>query len=120
MATVNLTAALVERAQPGEIRDTKVPGLLRRVRPTGRKTFAVVLKARGVRKAQTLGAWPHMTPTMAREQARVWLNAEGAKLPPRRTDRLMGSGTLRGFALGQYFTVANLAGEVEARRVLGL
>src|SRR4051812_5400273 len=110
MPTMNLTSAVVERAQAGELRDAKVPGLICRVRSTGRRTFEVVLKARGVRKAQTLGAWPHMTITMAREQARVWLNAEGAKLPPRRTDRLIGSGTLREFALDQYFSVANLAG----------
>src|SRR5687768_13619446 len=95
---INLTPREIERAQPGELPDTKVPGLISRVRTTGRRTFEVVLKARGVRKAQTLGAYPHMTITMAREQARVWLNAEGAKLPPRRTDRLIGSGTLREFA----------------------
>lgn len=120
MPTLNLSAKEIESAPPGELRDTKVPGLICRVRPTGRRTFEVVLKARGVRKAQTLGAWPHLTINMAREQARIWLNAEGAKLPPRRTDRLMGSGTLREFALDQYFSVANLAGESEARRVLGL
>lgn len=120
MPAVTLTPEIIKRAEPGEHRDAKVPGLICRVRSTGRKTFEVVLKARGIRKAQTLGAYPALTISMAREQARIWLNAEGAKLPPRRTDRLMGSGTLRQFALDQYFSVANLAGEAEARRVLGL
>jgi len=120
MPAINLTPDRINKAEPGELRDAKVPGLICRVRSTGRVTFEAVLKARGVRKAQTLGVFPHMTVTMAREQARVWLNAEGAKLPARRGETALGSMTLREFAEAQYFQVANLSGESEARRVLGL
>jgi integrase len=112
---------VIEKAAgPIELRDTKTPGLICRVRGSGRKTFEIVLKRRGVRWSKKLGAWPHITLGAAREAAQSLLGAEIAKLPTSRSERIAGSITLRDFLEEQYFKRVTLRAEAEARRVLGL
>jgi integrase len=116
---VALTAALIERTVAEkrniELRDTVMPGLICRVRPTGRKTFEVVSERRGERWSQKLGIWPHLTLKAARDGARRLLGeaAERDVLP----ERNVGGVTLREFSR-RYFERVNLKAEAEARRVL--
>lgn len=119
MARVTLTTSLIDRTRSAEgnveLRDSVMPGLICRVRPTGRKTFEVVSERGGHRWSQKLGVYPHLTLKAARDAARRILGraAEREALP----ERHVGLTVLREFAV-KYFDRTNLRAKTEAKRVL--
>jgi integrase len=83
----------------GDIRDTKLPGFVLRVRPTGHHTY-MVNYARG--RWEVLGTTKVLTPPEAREQARQMLADVTKGADPVVERRKRKAGTLKGFLAEHY------------------
>lgn len=95
-----ITADLIRKLQgPIEVRDTKVIGLVLRVRDSGR-AFYVVNYGRG--KKVTLGRADALTPLQARDLAKQTLGEIAHGLDPQAERRKRSAGTLATFLEGQY------------------
>ena len=96
-----ITADLLKKppAGPCEVWDTKLPGLVLRIRESGRASYVVVY---GRGKKETLGRVDALTPAQARELAKGVLGdvAHGKDLQAERRKRK--AGTLRAFIDNQY------------------
>ncbi|TBB03883.1 tyrosine-type recombinase/integrase [Rhizobium ruizarguesonis] len=85
--TVKQIEALKNPSRRVELPDGITVGLYLVVQPSGRKSWAVRFRARGKTKKLTLGTYPHITLSAAREMARAALTsvAEG-KDPSKKAD----------------------------------
>ncbi|MDQ3347891.1 MAG: site-specific integrase [Acidobacteriota bacterium] len=88
-----------ELAGPCEVWDTKLPGLVLRVRATGAASYAVIY---GRAKKVTLGKLAAFTPAEARERAKQVLGEIAHGKDPQAERRKRRAGTLRGFLTTQY------------------
>lgn len=86
-------------AGPCEVWDTKLPGLVLRVRESGAASYAVIY---GRAKKVTLGKVDAFTPTEARERAKQVLGEIAHGKDPQAERRKRRAGTLRGFLTTQY------------------
>lgn len=78
MAKLKLTKSAVDAAQPQaqavELRDTVVPGFMRKVTPAGRKVFMLQPRTNaGGRRKRALGLYGELTVEQARALAQEWM-----------------------------------------------
>lgn len=77
MPLLNLTDAALRNLKPKKrlnFFDTATPGFAVRATPTGRRTFVIVYGPEKARKWETIGTYPQVTLSKAREEARTRLS----------------------------------------------
>lgn len=96
----SITADLIRKLiGPCEVWDTKYPGLVLRVRESGRATYVVVY---GRGKKETIGRADTLTPAEARELAKGVMGDVSHGRDPQAERRKRRAGTLRGFIEKEY------------------